>query len=45
MLEIVLMVNAPSNQAIGIKEAAAMYFERFGDGERRRNWNSVRTVC
>ena len=31
MLTIILKVNAPSGQAIGIKEDAAMYFEKFGD--------------
>ena len=31
MLTITLKVNAPVGQAIGIKEDAAMYFERFGD--------------
>ena len=31
MLTITLEVDAPSVMAIGIKEAAAMYFEKFGD--------------
>ena len=31
MLDIHLRVNAPLGQAIGVKEAAALYFERYGD--------------
>ncbi len=31
MLTITLKVDAPLGQAIGIKEEAAMYFERYGD--------------
>ena len=31
MLRIVLEVNAPAGQAIGIKEDLAMYLERWGD--------------
>ena len=31
MLTIVIEVNAPAGQAIGIKEELAMHLERFGD--------------
>ncbi len=31
MLTIIIQVNAPPGQAIGIKEDLAMYLERFGD--------------
>ncbi len=31
MLTIVIKVNAPSGQAIGIKEHLAMVLERYGD--------------
>jgi len=31
MLTITLKVDAPAGQAIGVKEALAMYCERFGD--------------
>ncbi len=31
MLTITIQVNAPPGQAIGVKEALAMYLERFGD--------------
>lgn len=31
MLTVTLKVNAPPGQAIGIKEALAMYCERWGD--------------
>lgn len=31
MLRIVIEVDAPAGQAIGIKEDLAMYLERFGD--------------
>lgn len=31
MLLIVVQVDAPPGQAIGIKEALAMYLERWGD--------------
>ncbi len=31
MLIITVQVNAPGNQAIGIKEALAMHLERWGD--------------
>lgn len=31
MLTIVIRVNAPTGQAIGVKEHLAMYLERFGD--------------
>lgn len=31
MIRIVLLVDKPAGQAIGIKEDAAMYFERYGD--------------
>ncbi len=33
MLIITVHVNAPPGQAIGIKEALAMYLERFGDSK------------
>lgn len=31
MLTIVIQVDAPPGQAIGVKEHLAMYLERFGD--------------
>ena len=31
MLIITIQVNAPSGKAIGIKEALALYLERYGD--------------
>lgn len=31
MLKITIMVDAPSGQAIGIKEAIAMDMEKYGD--------------
>lgn len=31
MIRIVVVVNAPIGQAIGIKEDLAMYLEKFGD--------------
>ncbi len=31
MLRIVFVVDRPTGQAIGIKEALAMYLEKFGD--------------
>lgn len=31
MLRIVIEVDAPAGQAIGVKEDLAMYLERFGD--------------
>lgn len=33
MLMIVVRVDAPLGQAIGIKEAIAMYLEHFGDSQ------------
>lgn len=33
MLTIKIQVDAPSGQAIGIKEDLAMYLERFGDAK------------
>lgn len=31
LLTIVIQVDAPAGQAIGVKEHLAMYLERFGD--------------
>ena len=36
MLTITIQVNAPSGQAIGIKEDIATYLEKFGPAERTR---------
>ena len=33
MLRIVVEVNRPTGQAIGVKEALAMYLEKFGDAK------------
>lgn len=33
MLTIVIQVDAPLGQAIGVKEELAMYLERFGDAK------------
>ena len=33
MLRIVVDVDAPPGQAIGVKEALAMYLEQFGDAK------------
>ena len=33
MLYVTVRVNAPTGQAIGIKEDLAMYLERFGDAK------------
>ena len=33
MLTITIQVNAPSGQAIGIKEDIATYLEKFGDAK------------